>query len=172
MSIAISCKAPSKAQMIFKSHSKKEFKNRFFFDDLELGSGGSEGHFLINTRFSECGEWGGHLEEMKIIAKPSDSKFYLNYLKTEINCESYVEGKGFAIDTTVTKTIALSRKSKKAILNYLEKLAVAKITSRFPGYFGNIYEARKSDSTFVLQVYDSRKSTLKAYQRMLKKLNL
>jgi hypothetical protein len=77
--------ASCKSQTEFQKAVKEMQKEKTFFDPVELGSGGSKGSFIIRTRFSECGEWGGHFEKIKIYAKHKSKKFHLDYLKTEVD---------------------------------------------------------------------------------------
>lgn len=151
---------------------KEMDKKKTFFDPVELGSGGSLGNFIIKTRFNECGEWGGHFEKMKIYATHKSKKFYLDYKKTKVDCNLAESGNVYSQDTIITKTIELNRANDKAIVNYLESLVKSKITSRFPGHSGNYFEAEKSDSTLTVKSYDSRKSSMENYLKLIKKLNL
>jgi len=66
----------------------------------------------INTRFSECGEWGGHKEEI-IINADKDRRLYLHYKTYPYNCDSlkFYYGKG-NLKPKVDKTISLTDKGK------------------------------------------------------------
>jgi hypothetical protein len=163
-----SCKSQTEFQKVMKEMQKE----KSFFDPVELGSGGSKGNFIIKTRFSECGEWGGHFEKIKVYAKHKSKKFYLDYIQTEVDCNLEESSSIYSQDTIVTKTIELNRSKEKAILNYLEALVKSKVTSRFPGHSGNYFEVEKSDSTFTIKSYDSRKSSMENYLKLLRKLNL
>jgi len=163
-----SCKPPSDMQRLFNEMEKE----KSFFDPVELGSGGSTGNFIIKTRFDECGEWGGHFEKMKIYAVRKNKKIYLDYQRTEVDCNLEESSSVYSQDTIITKTIELSRANERAIVKYLESLVKSKITSRFPGHAGYYFEAEKSDSTFILKSYDARESSMKNYLKLVKKLNL
>lgn len=165
----VSCKAPSEMEKIIRKNDKENT----FFEPSELGSGGSNNYFLITARFSECGEFGGHDEGMKIYCKYRSKKFNLDYYKTQIACDSFDEKGNLKMDTIITKTIELDKKSEKAIVSYLQRLTKSKVISHFPGHAGNYFEARKSDSTFVIQVYDGRiAKSLKSYTKLVKDLKL
>jgi hypothetical protein len=164
-----SCKAPSEMEKILKNINRENT----FFEPSELGSGGSKNYFLITAKFSECGEFGGHDEGMKIYCKYGSDKYKLDYFKTQIHCDSFDEKGNLKFDTIETKTIELNKQSEKAIVLYLQRLTKSKIISRFPGHAGNSFEARKSDSTFVIQLYDGRiAKSLKNYNKLVKDLKL
>jgi hypothetical protein len=168
MTIILSCKPTSD----FDRAMKEMKKEKSFFDPVELGSGGGKGNFTIITQFDECGEWGGHNEGMKIYAKPKSKIFYLDYFRTSVDCNLQESSSTYFQDTVISKTIELNKVKEKVILKYLKSLVEAKVTSRFPGHSGNYFEAKKSDSTFYIQLIDGRKSTKGSYSKLLKKLDL
>lgn len=142
-----------------------------FFDPINLGSSGSKENLEINSFFSECGEWGGHSEKMIIYATRNE-QFYLNYEKTKIDCNKR-DNKGVNIQTVILKkTIKLNTKEKKAITNYMQRMVLSKLAERFPGNSGNEFSIIKSDSTFVIDVYDSNDYNLKSYNELLSELKL
>lgn len=165
----ISCKAPSEMEKILNNTERENT----FFEPIELGASGSNNYFLIKARFSECGEFGGHEEGMKIYCKNESKKFNLDYFKTQVKCESFDEKGILKADTITTKIIELNKKSQKAIVLYLQRLAKSKVISHFPGHAGNYFEARKSDSSFVIQVYDGKNAkSIKNYNKLIKDLSL
>jgi hypothetical protein len=49
-----------------EKHNIAESKSRSFFDPMNLGKFNQTDNFTIHTSFTECGEWGGHEEDIKI----------------------------------------------------------------------------------------------------------
>jgi len=163
-----SCKSPSRTQRILKEMQKE----KTFFDPVELGSGGSNGNFIIKAYIEDCGEWGGHYEQMKLYALHKEKNIFLAYKKTNVDCNRQESDSTYLQDTIVSKTIKLSKANEKAIVSFLSELTTLKITSRFPGHAGNQFEVIKSDSTFYIKLYDGRKASLKNYKKLLEKLDL
>ncbi len=144
-----------------------------FFDPITLGSSGVDAGLKINARFSECGEWGGHHEYIKIFAKEGNYKdCFLNYKKTNIDCEKR-DNNGRNIETIVVqKTIKLTDSNKKSIIEYMKRMIDSKAGERFPGHAGDSFSIINSDSTFVIKVYDYNSKNLKSYNQLLAELRL
>lgn len=165
--ISISC---SKKQD-FKVEEKD--KPIVFFDPITLGSSGVDAGLKIDARFSECGEWGGHHEDLKIFAKEGNYKdCFLNYIKTNIDCEKR-DNNGRNIETIVVhKTIKLTDSNKKSIIEYMKRMIESKAGERFPGHAGDSFSIINSDSTFVIKVYDYNSKNSKSYKQLLTELRL
>ncbi|WPO78603.1 hypothetical protein [Flavobacterium sp. KACC 22761] len=161
----------SKKQEVTKV--KSEDKPVDFFDPITLGSTGVDSNLKINAFFSECGEWGGHYEELKIFAKESNYKdYFLNYTKTSIDCDKR-DSKGRNLETIVAKkTIKLTDSDKKTIISYIKRMVESKVAERFPGNAGNSFSIINADSTLVIKVYDYNSKNLKSYNQLLDELKL
>ena len=148
-------------------------KPLIFFDPITLGSGRVDAGLKINASFSECGEWGGHHEDIKIFTKERNSKdYFLNYTKTNIDCERR-DNNGNNIETIVIKkTIKLTNSNKQSIIEYMKRMIDSKAQERFPGHAGDSFLIVNSDSTFVIKVYDYNSKNLKSYNQLLAELNL
>jgi hypothetical protein len=168
VSLLHSCKTPSTAERAM-AEMKKE---KTFFDPVELGSGGSNGNFIIKAYIDDCGEWGGHYEELKLYALRREKEIHLSYKKTNVDCNLQESDSTYSQDTIVSKTIKLNKANERAIVRFLNELTNLKITSRFPGHAGNEFEVIKSDSTFYMKLYDGRKASMKNYTKLLENLNL
>ncbi len=155
-----------------KVDNEKGQKNTFF-DEVDLGAFGSDTKLFLNARFSECGEWGGHEEKMIVFAK-SDKEFYLNYQKFKVNCDSIGDYYGTPEfqKLELQKTIKLNQDNKKSISEYIERMAKSKIEERFPGHAGNSFSVVKSDSSLIINVYDSKQYDFESYNKLLMELNL
>ncbi len=58
-----------------------------FFEALEIGETKRNSNFLIEARFSECGEWGGHSEKINLYSD-SNLNIYAWYQVYSYNCDS------------------------------------------------------------------------------------
>lgn len=144
-----------------------------FFDPITLGSTGVDANLKISAFFSECGEWGGHSEELKIFTKERNYKdYFLNYTKTNIDCDNR-DSKGRNLETIVAKkTIKLTDSDKKSIISYMKRMIDSKVAERFPGNAGNSFSIINADSTLVINVYDYNSKNLKSYNQLLNELKL
>ncbi|UOK42131.1 MULTISPECIES: hypothetical protein [Flavobacterium] len=161
--------------IIFLSCQSKIEKNEpsskiTFFEENSLGDFNSDLKLILNARFNECGEWGGHEEEMVIYAEP-EKGFFLNYKKFKVNCESINDTN---IDPSqnleLSKTIKLNNNNKKSITDYLERILKSKIEENFLGHAGNTFSAIKSDSTLFIRVYDKKKANIQSYNQLQREL--
>src|SRR5213593_3774080 len=73
------CKQPNNSDEL-----KREVE---FFDPIVLGALNNTRNLTIETRFSECGEWSGHLEKIIIFAD-SIRRIYADYQVYPYNCDS------------------------------------------------------------------------------------
>ena len=144
-----------------------------FFDPIALGSTGVDANLKISAFFSECGEWRGHSEELKIFTKKRNYKdYFLSYTKTDIDCDKR-DSKGNNIETVaVKKTIKLTDSDKKSIIAYMKRMINSKVEERFPGNAGDSFSIMNSDSTFVIKVYDHNNKNSKSYNQLLVELKL
>lgn len=139
----------------------------FFFKASELGGNLSDRPFIIAARFTECGEWGGHREFIRIFTD-EQSNFHARYLKFPVNCDSIVEQEyRNRLKPVFDKEIILNAKNKQSINDYLLRLTRSKITENFPGHAGHIFTACNGDSSFFIQVYDNKLFDLKSYQQLI-----
>nr|WP_315163850.1 hypothetical protein [uncultured Flavobacterium sp.] len=165
---------------IFSCSKKLEFPNdehntnsTVFFDPILLGATGVDANIKINSRFSECGEWGGHNEKIKIYSKERNYKdYFLDYEKTKIDCDKR-DKNGKNIETVIVqKTIKLDDSGKKSITDYIKRMITSKVEERFPGHAGNSFSVINYDSTLVIKVYDLNSRNLKSYNNLLEELDL
>lgn len=167
--------------LLFFSFCKKYEDNKVvlkdkkvdFFDPISLGASGVNSSLKISSHFSECGEWGGHQEDLEIFAKERNYKdYFLNYTKTSIDCDKR-DSEGRNIETIlIRKTIKLTDSDKKSIISYMKRMIDSKVRERFPGYGGDEFWIMNADSTFVIKVYDRDSINLKSYNQLLSDLKL
>ncbi|MGE6354488.1 hypothetical protein ACQKCJ_11535 [Flavobacterium sp. NPDC079362] len=168
--VAISCNKKTERPEIQIKNEKNVID---FFQPADLGAFGSATRLLVYANFDECGEWGGHKESFEIFSK-GDKQFYANYKRTKVDCDKLgkLYGKPEFQQPYVDKVIKLEDKQKEAINNYLSQLIKSKIKEGFPGNAGQNFGVIKTDSTLVIDVYDSDKKNLENYNQLLKSFNL
>ncbi|WP_289661364.1 hypothetical protein [Flavobacterium panacagri] len=144
-----------------------------FFDPITLGSSGGDNNLKISAFFSECGEWGGHSEELKIFTKKKNYKdYFLTYTKIDIDCDKRDSIGGNVETIAVKKIIKLTNSNKKAIIEYMKRMIQSKATERFPGNAGDSFSIINGDSTLIIKVYDYNSKNLKSYNQLLTELRL
>jgi len=159
---------------LFLSCKKETEKvNDIFFHDTDLGSHGSKTRIFINSKFSECGEWGGHEEKMELYAK-EDKNFYLDYKRYKVNCDDVPKlyGKPEFQKLDTEKTILLDNTKKRAIIKYISDLTQAKVTEFHIGHSGQLFTIYKSDSTFIISVYSDNMKNIENYNNLQKALGI
>ncbi|WP_255555201.1 hypothetical protein [Flavobacterium sp. NKUCC04_CG] len=168
LTIFISCKEKN-------IHKNIEIENDAisFFEPADLGAFGSKTRLLIYANFDECGEWGGHTESFEIFSK-KDRIFYAKYIRTRVDCDKIGElyGSPEFQQPDRTTEFQLTKNNISAINDYLSKLLKSKIHERFPGHAGQNFGVIKSDSTLIIDVYDSNKANLNNYNTLLKAFDI
>lgn len=147
-----------------KTADKAQKLETSFFDFFEFSQADS---LLINARFSECGEWSGHKEEI-IINADKNRNFYAHYKVYPYNCDSlkyYYANEN--LKPKLDKTIRLNDEGKQSIIDYIKRLTQSKITEKFPGHAGNIFSIVKSDSTLIINVYDNKQYDVDSYNKLV-----
>jgi hypothetical protein len=131
------------------------------------------GYLSIETRFSECGEWGGHKEQI-IIQADSDNSFHANYTVFPYDCDSLPYYIGINnLKPIINKTVAVNDKEKKSILDYVQRLMQSKIDERaFDGATnaGNIFTLTNSDSSLFISLYNNKLSDIESYKQLITEL--
>lgn len=148
-------------------------KDDSFFDELELGAAGSETRLIFYANFDECGEWGGHKEDLIIFAK-SDKNFYATFKKSKVDCDKVgaLYGTPEFHQPDLEKTFKLNNSHKEAIREYMQRLVYSKISEKHPGHAGQNFGIIKTDSTLIIDVYDVNPNNFKNYKELQKKLDL
>jgi hypothetical protein len=165
---------------IFSCSKKKEVdtielkdKTVVFFDPYSLGLTGIDADLKINASFSECGEWGGHYEDLKIFVKEKNrNDYFLNYIKTNVDCDKRDKNEKTLETVAIKKTIKLTDANKISIIEYMQRMVESKAEERFPGHAGDSFSIMNFDSTFVIKVYDYNSKNFKSYNQLLAELKL
>ncbi|MDD2476845.1 MAG: hypothetical protein PHI32_13170 [Dysgonamonadaceae bacterium] len=136
----------------------------------------------LNIKFSECGEWGGHEENILITTK-NDENFYLHYQKYCVECENMVLykdsiGSYYAPfkEMTDSFTLVMNEKHKKSIYKFTHELLSAKFREKFPGHAGNRFYLKKfeglSGDELIISFYGKDDQLMANYNQLLIELDL
>lgn len=135
-----------------KSDSTEFFSKLNFYKDT----------LYIKARFIECGEWGGHLELVKIFLKKDN--FYFSYNRYRADCTKVKENNGEPVQTLeLSLEKPLSGKNKQLIKQYACLLVAAKFREPNPMNAGYIFEMKNAEETLNLYVYTWGQTTKDEY---------
>src|SRR5450432_3509346 len=149
---------------------KIDNKQPIAFFNTGFGGFSQRDSIIIKAIFSECGEWGGHVETI-IVNIDKERKFYATYKVYPFNCDSldYYYGNE-SLKPIATQKTFLSDNGQQSIIDYIQRLTQSKITESFPGHAGNVFSIIKSDSTFFIQVYDTKEYDVKSFRQLVTEL--
>ena len=141
-----------------------------FFEALEIGKTKRNSNFLIEARFSECGEWGGHSEKINLYSD-TNLNIYAWYQVYSYNCDSlYFYYGNENLNPIIEKDKLLGDKEKQSIKDYIQRLSQAKIIERFPGHSGNVFLVANSDSSLFIKVYDRTEENVNSFNKLTNEL--
>jgi len=144
------------------------------YNDLDEGDSvffGLNDTIYLKTEFSECGEWGGSQEFMKIYSNENHS--FLDYKKTKADCNKIDKKRGYPLQNKeFDKIFKLNDKEKKSILRYIQRLIKSKSNEKLMANFGNFFSVTNSDSTLLIKVFDNNEYNIESYNMLLKDLGI
>jgi hypothetical protein len=142
-----------------------------FFDPIELGQFNGTSNLSIEARFSECGEWGGHTETIKVSAYKQKT-LYATYKIYPFNCDSldyYYGNKN--LNPISDRRVILDEQKKLAIINYIQRLTQSRIAQRFPSSnANNVFSVVNSDSTLLIRVHGSKEDEIRSFKKIVSEL--
>ena len=116
------------------------------------------GYLKLTADYDECGEWGGHHEEIKIVR--AEKKLFAKITKDSVDCKNLTSRK-----IIEKKRVALNENHKKAISDYLHELLNKSLEEQIPYHAGQWYSAETIDSTLVLN-YHEAKNNWKGFMKL------
>ena len=149
----------------------------YFFSE-ELGKNLDTRKIMdLEVNFSECGEWGGHDENIFITVR-KDGNFYLHYQNYLVDCNKMIlvtDDMGTynapykkLIDSI---TVRMNDSQKKSILKFSQILLGAKFREHFPGHAGNRFHLYKhnglSGSDFEINFYGYDSILQNSYNKLI-----
>ena len=141
-----------------------------YFNSFELGAYNKNVNVRISARFNECGEWGGHKEEIFLTADKSEN-FFAEYHVFPYNCDSLMhEISSKNVVPTISKKITLNEKNKLAILRFLHDMMDAIITQDLISHAANNFTIANSDSSLFLSLSTDKASDIANYKSLVETL--
>lgn len=162
--------------------NQKENIESSFFPDAFPGFGKEEEVVLeLKSSFMECGEWGGHDENIYITVN-RNNQFNLKYELWCANCDSIV----IYTDSNITygtahrylvdsASIELNSEDKDAIIDFTQDLIRAKFREEMFGNAGISFNLKKFDwrgVSLMIDLYSYDPEIISDYLALLNSLNL
>ena len=150
---------------------EKNFNSDEYFYGFLRSSNETKNPVLkINTRYDECGEWGGHNETITLFSKNDNLKLYAKYIETKVDCESLGKYGELTQNTVKNTTREISSPEEVAIKNYLKKLLDYKSQSFVTGNSGMSYSVINQDSTLTIYLYTNNSECKRAFKKLKSEL--
>ena len=108
---------------------------------VQLGCIGIEDTLEIKIHFTECGEWGGHSEAIKIY-RANNSKLYAQYTIDTVSCEKLMKDVKYEVASknVVDTTKLIDKKDERQIITLLQRLFQLSLVSKISSNSGEYYE--------------------------------
>jgi hypothetical protein len=131
------------------------------FNDLIKYSG-----MTLETRYAECGEWGGHQEKLEIT--DSGKTLFLTYKVYRFNCDS-LDYYYFNDNPPILslKYKFLERQDLSEISRYILKLCQAKLDESLGFHAVEVYSVRNENSTLSIRYSGFDSSINMSYKKLL-----
>ncbi|PZR18239.1 MAG: hypothetical protein DI539_16530 [Flavobacterium psychrophilum] len=100
----------------------------------------------LYAQYSECGEWGGHQESLKIYRGNDDVLWTIYQSDTLNTCEGPIENNRIAL---APRTIKLTEGNQQAIIRYMNDLLDHSLDAEMPSHSGEYFSIRLNDSELV-----------------------
>lgn len=123
---------------------------------------------IIKSSFSDCGEWGGHDEFIKIYR--SEKKIKLTYIKYEEDCNNKDQSGSIVQVEKMKKNISLSRFQKIALMNYMESLMKSQFLNKVISHSGNFFYLENTDGSLKISCGGNHPTLLENYNLLMTKL--
>jgi hypothetical protein len=120
-------------------------------------SGDRDGHLINNlgrtdtltlfAQYSECGEWGGHQESLRIYRGDDDELWTIYQRDTITTCQGPIRNNRRVL---ITRTLKLTKDNQRAIIRYMHDLLDRSLEAETPSHAGEHFSVRRNDSKFVI----------------------
>lgn len=142
-----------------QKYTNYAFKNVLHYQDT----------LIFKSRFEDCGEWGGHEEEMKIYR--SGKEIILHYIRYSVNC-SERNGSGSIIQHKKSSDrLYLSDSQNRAVMDYMTALMKLKFMQQPVGNSGNRFSVENTAGDLRLSCYGSSNVLLDNYNILMEQLH-
>lgn len=122
-----------------------------------IRNGGADGRFTYNlgrrdtltlyAQYSECGEWGGHQEWLRIYRGEDDELWAVYQRDTVVTCQGPIQHNRKPL---TPRMILLTEDHRGAILRYMHDLLDRSLETDMPQGYGEHFSVRRSDARLVI----------------------
>jgi hypothetical protein len=142
-----------------------------FINPFSEGNLDNNKELKVFARFSECGEWGGHEEELKVYTDVNNI-FFAKHIIYSVNCDA-ARNSGFSKNSGIVsdKKVQLTHDKKELVNKYLQNLVKAKNGEHtIVGHASNYFSATLSDSSYHIEFREDAESISKEYAKLISAL--
>ncbi|BEV04648.1 hypothetical protein [Chryseobacterium gambrini] len=151
-----------------KSQEKPNFTKYSFENILSYNN---EDTIFIKSKFSDCGEWGGHEELIKIY-RSEDRNPKLSYTKFKVDC-GVRDSRGSIIQTKMlTKDIFLSNSQQLVLMKYMNDLMKSKFLNKEISNSGNSFYLSNTKEDLKISHHGNQQILLESYNNLMTSLKL
>lgn len=158
--------------LFFILSCKKEEKktaNEFNFNNLHEVNYNDT--LYIKSKFSECGEWGGHDEIIKIFYI-KERKTMLQFERNKVkDCHDKNQKGEIIKKSAFKKEFIISDSQKQALMNYINDLMKSKFIKNPISHSGNTFSIEDSKGNLKISVFGNQEHNINIYNELLKNLN-
>lgn len=123
---------------------------------------------FIKSRFTDCGEWGGHEEMMKIYR--SGKNINLNYTRFEVNCGVRDSVGSIIQKKELNKNILLSNSQKLIVMNYITALMKFQFLDKEISNSGNFFYLTNTKENLKLSIWGNNPLFIGYYNNLMSSL--
>lgn len=159
----------------FLSCAKKELKpetnlEKYNFDNLyEVNY---QDTLYIKSKFSECGEWGGHDEVMKVFYVKERKTMLLFERNEVVDCDDRNSKGDIVKKPILKKQFILSVSEKESLMNFISQLTKSKFLEKNFGNSGNSFSIEDSKGNLKISTYGNHQYNLDIYNNLLQSLKI
>lgn len=144
---------------------KKTVQTKYSFDNLL----GYKDTLFIKSQFTDCGEWGGHNEIIKVYRFKKKTK--LVYIKHKVDCGVRDRNGSILQVENFTNEIFLSDFEKSCLMNYINNLMKFKFIAKEFGNSGNVFSVEGNSGKLKISQYGNNIELLNNYNNLMKNLD-
>ena len=102
---------------------------------------------LIAGYFSECGEWGGHREKIKIYKQSGEA--WITYIKDSVSCSRDPNN-----DRRIVRNVArqATMTERSALNNYIHKVYTQEVSQPILHYASDFYQIKTKDTLITVEI--------------------
>ncbi|WP_144281761.1 hypothetical protein [Chryseobacterium echinoideorum] len=125
----------------------------------------NEDTIFIKSQFSDCGEWGGHEELIKVYR--SEKRIKLSYVKFEADCEMRDSVSLIVQQEKRNIEILLTNPQQEALMNYINNLLKFKFLDHEMSHSGNVFSVNNTKEDFKISQFGNQSLLLDNYNTLM-----